>query len=172
MIGAVEVAERGRTEGGRLAELYRRHAPDAVRLAYLLTGDRVLAEDLVQDAFVKLAGRFRDLRDPDAFAAYLRRTVVNLTNSHWRRTRLERAHAEREGRRLRDAPVAAAGTEERDELWTVLRRLPRRQRAAIVLRYYEDLSEARIAEVLGVRPGTVKSLVSRGMDALRAEVTR
>ena len=87
MIGAVEVAERGRTEGGRLAELYRRHAPDAVRLAYLLTGDRVLAEDLVQDAFVKLAGRFRDLRDPDAFAAYLRRTVVNLTNSHWRRTR-------------------------------------------------------------------------------------
>ncbi|HYU56445.1 MAG TPA: SigE family RNA polymerase sigma factor [Actinomycetota bacterium] len=172
MIGAVEVAERGRTEGGRLAELYRRHAPDAVRLAYLLTGDRVLAEDLVQDAFVKLAGRFRDLRDPDAFAAYLRRTVVNLTNSHWRRTRLERAHAEREGRRLRDAPVAAAGTEERDELWTALRRLPRRQRAAIVLRYYEDLSEARIAEVLGVRPGTVKSLVSRGMDALRAEVTR
>src|SRR6266581_5976856 len=85
---------------GRLGELYVRHADDAVRLAYLLTGDRALAEDLVQDAFVKLAGRLAHLRDPDAFDAYLRRTVVNLANSHFRRKRLERAYVER----LKQAP--------------------------------------------------------------------
>src|SRR5207302_804336 len=70
--------------GRRLGELYRRHAPDAARLGYLLTGDRVLAEDLVQEAFVRMFGRFRDLRNPDAFGAYLRKTVVNLSRSHFR----------------------------------------------------------------------------------------
>ena len=82
-------------EGGRLAELYGRHAAEAIRLAYMLTGDRLLAEDLVQDAFVKLAGRLAHLRDPEAFDAYLRRTVVNLTNSYFRRKRLERAYLRR-----------------------------------------------------------------------------
>src|SRR5437016_11762255 len=80
---------------GRLGELYVRHADDAVRLAYLLTGDRALAEDLVQDAFVRLAGRLVHLRDPDAFDAYLRRTVVNLSNSYFRRRKVERAYLER-----------------------------------------------------------------------------
>src|ERR687887_898790 len=83
-------------ETGRLGDLYLRHADEAVRLAYLLTGDRHLAEDLVQDTFVKLAGRLVHLRDPGAFHAYLRRTVVNLTNSHYRRKRLERAYLRRE----------------------------------------------------------------------------
>src|SRR5919198_5236446 len=83
-------------ETGRLGDLYLRHADEAVRLAYLLTGDRHLAEDLVQDTFVRLAGRLVHLRDPGAFHAYLRRTVVNLTNSHYRRKRLERAYLRRE----------------------------------------------------------------------------
>src|SRR5437867_12545204 len=83
-------------EGGRLAELYVRHAAEAARLAYLLTGDRQLAEDLVQDAFVRLAGRLVHLRDAGAFDAYLRRTVVNLANSHFRRKRVERAYLKRE----------------------------------------------------------------------------
>src|SRR5256885_9210030 len=82
-------------EHGRLAELYARHAAEAIRLAYLLTGDRQLAEDVVQDAFVKLAGRLVHLRDPRAFDGYLRRTVVNLTNSAFRRKRLERAYLRR-----------------------------------------------------------------------------
>src|SRR6266702_3303813 len=89
------VETREETQGGRLGELYRRHADRAIRLAYLLTGDRALAEDLVQDAFVKLAGRLAHLRDPGAFDAYLRRTVVNLANSHLRRKRLERTYLER-----------------------------------------------------------------------------
>src|ERR687887_2103997 len=82
-------------ETGRLGDLYLRHADEAVRLAYLLTGDRHLAEDLVQDAFVRLAGRLVHLRDPGAFHAYLRRTIVNLSNSYFRRRRVERAYLER-----------------------------------------------------------------------------
>src|SRR5438309_7356699 len=94
MITAVE-----RSEGrGRLAELYLRHSERATKLAYLLTGDHSLAEDLVQDAFVRLAGRFADLRDPGAFEAYLRKTVVNLARMHFRRRRVERAYLDRERR--------------------------------------------------------------------------
>ena len=153
-------------EGSRLADLYARYADGAVRLAYLITGDRHLAEDLVQDAFVRLAGRLLHLRDPGAFEAYLRRTVVNLANSHFRRRKVEQRYVERE----RGHPAARAegpdvGT--RDAARTALRTLPVRQRTAIVLRFYEDLSEAQTAELMGCRPGTVKSLTSRGMDKLR-----
>jgi RNA polymerase sigma-70 factor (sigma-E family) len=164
----VELAEP--LETGRLAELYLRHGDDAVRLAYLLTGDRALAEDLVQDAFVKLAGRLTHLRDPGAFDAYLRRTVVNLTNSHFRRKRLERAYLKRErGSARTEELMPDPGT--RDELWEALGNLTPRQRAAIVLRFYEDLSEQRVAEILNCRPGTVKSLVSRGLAILRGEIS-
>jgi len=155
------------TEGGRLGELYETHAPDAARLAYLLTGDRALAEDLVHEAFVRLFGRFRDLRNPDAFGAYLRTAVVNLARSHFRRKRVERAYLDREGRAPDPAPVDLGG---REELWQALRRLRPRQRAAIVLRYYEDLTEAQTADVLGCARGTVKSLVSRGIEQLRQEL--
>jgi RNA polymerase sigma-70 factor (sigma-E family) len=168
-IGTREDAHVSEAEGGRLAELYARHAAEAIRLAYMLTGDRLLAEDLVQDAFVKLAGRLVHLRDPDAFASYLRRTVVNLTNSYFRRKRLERAYLKRtaaEPSRSMDAP----DTERRDELWDNLQRLPVRQRTAVVLRIYEDLPEQRVAEILGCRPGTVRSLLSRGLAELRIHV--
>ena len=156
-------------EGGRLAELYARHAAEAIRLAYMLTGDRLLAEDLVQDAFVKLAGRLVHLRDAGAFDSYLRRTVVNSANSYFRRKRIERAYLKRaaaEPPRSADLP----DTDRRDQLWNGLQRLPARQRTAIVLRIYEDLSEQRVAEVLGCRPGTVRSLVSRGLSQMRIYV--
>jgi RNA polymerase sigma-70 factor (sigma-E family) len=169
MIGTTrrqEVALAG-SEGGRLGELYAAHAPGAVRLAYLLTGDRVLAEDLVQEAFVRLFGRFRDLRNPDAFGAYLRTTVVNLARSHFRRAKVERAYVDREGGNPPATPQDAGG---RLEMWEALQGLRPRQRAAIVLRYYEDLSEAQTAEVLGCAVGTVKSLVSRGIERLREEL--
>src|SRR5947199_2675701 len=152
----------GGSEGGRLGELYRRHGDEAVRLAYLLTGDKMLAEDVVQDAFVKLAGRLVHLRDPGAFHAYLRRTIVNLTNSHYRRKRLERAYIRRE-RGTAAAISPGVDVSARDEIWEALGKLSERQRAAIVLRYYEDLSEQKVAEILRCRPGTVKSLVSRGL---------
>src|SRR2546430_8663604 len=106
--------ERHASEAGRLGELYRDHAEPALRLAYLLTGDRGLAEDLVQEAFVRVAGRFVQLRDPDAFGAYLRRAVVNLANSHFRRRRVERtylARAQSEAGRPGAGPPAAVSVE-------------------------------------------------------------
>ena len=156
---------------GRLGELYVRHADDAVRLAFLLTGDRGLAEDIVQDAFVRLAGRLVHLRDPGAFDAYLRRTVLNLSNSAFRRKRVERAYLAR----ARGAIGTQEGrsdpsVEDRDALWRALGRLSKRQRIAIVLRFYEDLSEREVSEILKCRPGTVKSLVSRGLETLRNEI--
>lgn len=151
-------------ERGRLEMLYAAHAPGAARLAYLLTGDRALAEDLVQEAFVRMFGRFRDLRQPEAFGAYLRKTVVNLSRAHLRRRGVERSYLEKESRTA-SAHAELAG---HDEMWDALKTLRPRQRAAIVLRYYEDLSEAQTADVLGCAVGTVKSLVSRGLDQLRA----
>jgi RNA polymerase sigma-70 factor (sigma-E family) len=153
--------------GSRLEELYRAHAPDALRLAYLLTGDRGLAEDLVQDAFVKVFGRFHDLRNRDAFWWYLRRTVVNLSRSHFRRRRVERAWLERQ---RPDETHTDPDLGERERLRKALQTLRPEQRAAIVLRYFEDLSEADTAQALGVAVGTVKSMVSRGMERLRKEL--
>jgi RNA polymerase sigma-70 factor (sigma-E family) len=157
-----------RPGGGRLEDLYRTHAPDALRLAYLLTGDRAVAEDLAQDAFVKVLGRFHDLRNRDAFWWYLRRTVVNLSHSHFRRRRVERAWLDRQ--RPQDVAPPAGDLGERDMMRRALMTLRPEQRAAIVLRYYEDLSEAETAEALGVAVGTVKSMVSRGMQRLRHEL--
>ncbi len=143
-----DVAEPGPAETpapvGRLEDLYVRNVPGALRLAYFLTGNRELAEDLVQEAFVRVAGRFRHLRMPDAFDAYLRRTIVNLYTSQLRRTKLERAYVSRHGA---DPSVASEPGDPaaRDDLWRALHTLPERQRAAIVLRFYEDLSEHQSA---------------------------
>ena len=163
------VERRRRTERDRgLEGLYRTHAPEALRLAYLLTGERALAEDLVQDAFVRVLGRFHDLRNRDAFWWYLRQTIVNLARSQFRRRRVERAWLERQQPAGSVAPLDDLG--ERDRLRRALMTLRPEQRAAIVLRFYEDLSEADTAQALGVAVGTVKSMVSRGMERLRTEL--
>ncbi|MGH2765931.1 MAG: RNA polymerase sigma factor [Actinomycetota bacterium] len=162
-----EVAERVRIEGGVLAELYARHADEALRLAYLLTGNRATAEDLVQDAFVRLAGRLLHVRDPGEFHSYLRITVVNLVRSRFRRRRVERRYAERQ---TAPPPAEPSDVGGREEMRLALSALPTRQRTAIVLRYYEDLSEGQTAELMRVRPTAVKSLVSRGMETLRRTI--
>ena len=161
---AGEMAGEG-VERGLLSDLYVAYAPDGIRLAYLLTGDVARAEDLVQEAFARLVGRLRHLREPNAFWTYLLRTIVNLATSHFRHRRVERAYLER----LAAAPSAVANdNEELDEIMhRGLLGLPQRQRAAIVLRFYEDLSDVQTAAVLGCSPGTVRSLVSRGMKTLR-----
>jgi RNA polymerase sigma-70 factor (sigma-E family) len=167
-VSVVDVRARPETGGGSagLAELYVAHAQGAMRLAYMLTGHRELAEDLVQDAFVKLAGRFVHLRRPEAFDAYLRRMIVNEFLSHLRRRKLERAHLERERSEVL-RPMTPADPGERDEMWQALLQLPERQRAALVLRYYEDLSEQDAAAVLRCSRPALKSLVARGMETLR-----
>lgn len=167
-----EVAvERARTTA-RLAQLYAAHAPRAGRLAYLLTADRELAEDLAQEAFARLITRFRGLRNADAGDAYLRRTVVNLARKHWRRLGRERAYVRREGPAIARRTIEGPDIGERDVLWRGLDRLPYKQRAALVLRFFEDLSERQTADSLGCAAGTVKSLVSRGLHTLREEMRR
>jgi RNA polymerase sigma-70 factor (sigma-E family) len=165
---STDVTEEGEQRRG-LAALYARHAIAAGRLAYLLTGSNAEAEDLVQEAFARVVGRFGHLRVPDAFEAYLRRTIVNLHTSRLRRLRLERAFAEREGRRTPET-VGMPDVGVRQALWQALLALPPRQRAAVVLRYYEDLSEADTAQVLGCSVAAVKSLVARAMKTLRTTV--
>jgi RNA polymerase sigma-70 factor (sigma-E family) len=152
---------------GRVEELYARSAPAGMRLAYLLTGSREQAEDLVQEAFARCVGRFRHMRVPDAFDAYLRRTIVNLHTSALRRRRLERAWLQREAADAR-RPASFTQVDTAVDLWAALDGLPGRQRSALVLRYYEDLSERETAETLGCSVAAVKSLVARGLEALRA----
>ena len=152
-------------EGGLLAELYEQHASDAGRLAFLLTGDRELAEDLVQDAFVRLAGRWVHHRDPGGLHAYLRVTVVNLARSHHRRKAVERRYVARESGRV--AVASEFDPSNRDVLQRALMSLPLRQRTAIVLRFYEDLDIAQTASVMKCSEGTVKALTSRGTARLR-----
>lgn len=154
---------------GRLEELYARHVPTAIGFAYLLTGDRAAAEDLVHEAFVRVVGRLRHLRMPDAFDTHLRRTVVNLHVSRLRHLRVERAYVAREGRRSSTA-VAAHDVSDRDVVWRALDRLPRRQRAAVVLRYFEDLSERETAEILRCSVAAVKALTARALENLRTEM--
>ena len=157
-------------EPAGLDELYVRHAPAAVGLAYLLVGNQDVAQDLVHEAFVRLVGRLGHLRDRSRFNAYLRRTVVNLHLSRLRRLRLERRYLARERSRAASEPDPQANEAARQDLWRSLGKLPARQRAAVVLRYYEDLSERETAEVMRSTVAAVKSLVARAMQALRAEI--
>jgi RNA polymerase sigma-70 factor (sigma-E family) len=165
MAGERDAKERS----DRLGELYRRHAPGGLRLAFLLTGNRAIAEDLLHDAFVRVAGRFRHLRFPEAFDAYLRSTIVNLHISQLRRQRSERNYLERERGRH---PVVEAvfHVTLQGELWEALMSLPARQRAAVVLRYYEDLSEREAADVMGCSLEALRSAVARGMRTLRSAI--
>jgi len=149
----------------RLEELYAVQVAPLQRLAFLLTGDHHLSEDITQQAFVKFYRRFFNLRDAAAAPAYLRRTVVNLARTHRRRERREREHRQTHER----AAEAAWGpnVEEHDLIIQTLANLPYRQRAAIVLRFYEDLTEHQAAEVLNCSPAAMKSLTARAMASLR-----
>ena len=153
------------TVAGRLEGLYVAHAPDALRFAFYLCGDGEHAKDLVQDAFVRVAGRFAYLRKPDVFGTYLRRTIFNLHTSRLRRLRLERDYLSRASRAELD--YSEADPAERDEVWHTIQDLPPRQRAAIVLRFYEDLSERESAEILGCSVSALNQLVVRATATLR-----
>ncbi len=169
MDGGSELAVQRWSEGG-LAELYARYVPSALRLAFLLTGDRSQAEDLVHEAFVRCIGRFAHLRAHEAVDAYLRRAVVNLHTSGLRRRRTERTWIAQQGVGEAGRAASMPDVDTRVDLWQALRELPSRQPAALVLRYYEDLSERDSAAVLGCSIAAVKSLVQRGGNALRTIV--
>lgn len=160
-------ANREAIDASRLDVLYRTHATRAKRTAFLLTGDAEAAADVLHDAFVRLSGRFVDVRRPEVFATYLRRTIVSIVRTRHRSATRERRHLERHGAPPASVDVDIAGSlAVRDALL----KLTVRQRAAVVLRYYEDLPESEIADALRCRPGTVKSLLSRGLGTLREEL--
>ena len=146
------------------AAFYRHEYPEAVRLAWLLAGDASVCEDLVQDSFARLFPRFEEVANP---SAYVRSIIVNGNRERFRRD-------SREERRLRivNSGVSVAAVDRPDELADALTRLPNRQRAAIVLRYWNDLPEAEIAAVLRVRPSTVRTLIHRALETLRREIDR
>lgn len=156
----------GQKADERLTELYWLHAPGALRLAFLMTGDGDAAEDIVQDAFVRAFGRFHDIRNREAFGAYLRRIVVNLSHDRFRRLKRER-----EALQPPDEPLGV-DLEERQLLRDVMRTLPHRQQAALVLRYVEDLTEQQTADVLGCSVAAVKSLVKRAKETMRKRLER
>jgi RNA polymerase sigma-70 factor (sigma-E family) len=132
-----------------------------LRTAYLLTGSPDAAEDLLQSALLATMSRWRAMDHPDA---YVRRVMVNQLVSRWRRRRV----VEMLTAVLPERPQPPPDEPElRDELWQALRRLPARMRAVLVLRYWEDLSEAQTAEALGCSVGSVKSQASRGLARLR-----
>ena len=148
------------------ASVFNHHHRGALRLAYLLIGDRHQAEDAVSEAFAKVYVQWSRGRVHDV-GPYVRRAVVNQVNSRFRRRSVERREAERLRGDDRGGRGHADQADDHDAVWGALAHLPERQRAAVVLRYYEDLSEADTAAILGCSVGTVKSQVSRGLARLR-----
>lgn len=154
----------------QLALLYQKHYPSLLRLAALLLDDLSSCEDVVQEAFIRVHTARARVREPEKLLAYLRQTVVNLSRSTLRRRLV--------GLRLLPKPLphAASAEEgaydilERDALIQALRGIQRRQREVLVLRYFADLTEAQVAESLGVSIGAVKAYGSRGIEALRARM--
>jgi RNA polymerase sigma-70 factor (sigma-E family) len=152
--------------------LYAAHWRQLVRLGVLLVHDVGTAEEIVQDSFIAVHGRWDRLDDPDKALSYLRQCVVNRSRSHLRHLTVVRRHADRE-----PPPPPAAGADDaavdrarRGAVLAALRALPRRQREVLALRYYLDLSEAEIAETLGISRGAVKSHASRGVAGLRSQL--
>ena len=151
---------RGGVSAEDLEALYRSERDRMVRLALLLVGSAADAEELVQESFVRIARARRPLKNPPA---YLRTTVVNLSRSHLRHLRVQRRQ-----------PAIIPGLVENpdlDETWSAVCRLPFRQRAVVVLRYYEDLPEAETARLLGCRLGTVKSNLHHALARLKKELS-
>jgi RNA polymerase sigma-70 factor (sigma-E family) len=143
--------------------------PSLLRTAYLLTGDRHAAEDLVQTALAKLYLSWDKVQRREVLDGYVRRIMVNENNSLWRRAWKRReVTTDAVPETAAQPPPAYDGQSE--ALWRFVQTLPRRQRAVVVLRYYEDLSEAEVADILGISVGTVKSQASRALATMRTRV--
>ncbi len=159
---------RSRSRDADFSEFLLARQPALLRTAYLLTGERANAEDLLQNSLAKLYLAWDKVRDRDSVDAYLRRIMINENYATWRRPWKRREIV------VDQIPEAGHGiVDEYDDggsarLWSFVQTLPKRQRAVIVLRYYEQLSEAEIADALGCSVGTVKSQASRALASLRA----
>ena len=150
------------------AEFVAARSASLYRTAYLMVGEHALAQDLLQEALTKTYVAWPRLREVSNAEAYTRRAITNTAIS-WSR---KKSWHERPTESLPDRAVLTGGDElgTRDWLWRELQQLPPRQRAALVLRFYEDLSEAQTAATMGCAVGTVKSQVSQGLKRLRDQV--
>jgi RNA polymerase sigma-70 factor (sigma-E family) len=152
--------------------LYSTHYRSLVRLAALLLRDVSTAEEVVQDSFVAMHGGWRRLRDSDKALSYLRQSVVNRSRSVLRHRMVVDRNMPKPAPDMPSAEQGAIAQLERSAVVTALRSLPARQREALVLRYYGDLSEAQIAATMGISQGAVKSHTARAMSALRGVLER
>ena len=160
------MADRHDARDADFAAYLAARQPSLLRTAYLLTGNRHDAEDLVQTAFAKLYLAWDKVRDQGAIDGYVRRILVNEHHSLWRRAWKRREHSHETP--VLDRPVHDAYDEGTGSaLWDLVSTLPRKARAVVVLRYYEELTEAETAATLGISVGTVKSQTSRALAALR-----
>jgi len=150
------------TEGLKFVDFYEQQYAATVRLAGFLSGDRTMAEDLAQEASLRLQPPFERLDNP---VGYMRSAVVNLCHNHRRSTTRETLRLARHGASTRTVSESAA------ELDATLQRLPFEERAVVVLRHWLGLCEAEIAEHLGCRPGTVKSRHARALKTIRKELS-
>jgi RNA polymerase sigma-70 factor (sigma-E family) len=155
-----------------VAALYLEHYRSLVRLAALLVRDSATAEEVVQDSFVAMHGGWRRLRDTDKALSYLRQTVVNRSRAVLRHRAVVDRNAPKPAPDMPSAEHGALALLERSAVVAALRTLPPRQREAVVLRYYGNLSEAQIAGAMGISHGAVKSHTARAMNALRAVLER
>jgi len=154
-------------EARAVTSLYGEHYGTLVRLAALLVRDVATAEEVVQDSFVAMHTSWRKLRDTEKALSYLRQSVVNRSRSVLRHRVVVDRNAPMPPPLVPSAEQGAITELERSAVVSALRRLPPRQREALVLRYYGDLSEAQIASAMGISRGAVKSHTARGMSALR-----
>jgi RNA polymerase sigma-70 factor (sigma-E family) len=151
-------------------ELYAAHYRRLVRLSTLLVRDPETAEEVVQDSFVAMHGRWRTLKEPDQALAYLRQAVVNRSRSVLRHRGVRARYVAPAVPDLPGADEHALAAERRTAVLDAMRALPDRQREVLALRYYLDLSEADIASTLGISRGAVKTHASRGVAALRSRM--
>jgi RNA polymerase sigma-70 factor (sigma-E family) len=160
---AVEKGAPVAAEAAEFGDYVTHRLPALLRFGHALTGNPHDAADLVQDVLERVGVRWAVVgREPGGVDAYVRRAMVNARTSRWRRRRRESLVAQ-----IPDTAVTGRDRLEDEPLWQAIRSLPPRQRAVIVLRYYEDLSEAQIAATLGISAGTVKSQASRAVATLR-----
>ncbi len=163
-------ARPGRSADWAVTELYSLHYQRLVRLAALLVRDVPTAEDVVQDSFVAMHDGWQRLRDAESALAYLRQAVLNRSRSVLRHRAVVAKHPEKPSPDMPSAEHGALVQLERSAVAATLRKLPGRQREAIVLRYYADFSEAEVAAAMGISRGAVKSHTARAMAALRADL--
>ena len=161
-----DVAKRSSVDLTAFAELFASERIPALRLAYAMTGDAALAEDLVAEAFARTYERWAKGK-VDNPSAYVRRAVVNEARSTWRRMAVRRKHAALERAVEPSTPFRADRIADADLLQRALSKLAPRQRAAVVLRVVDDLSEQDVAIALGCSVGTVKGYLSRGLARMR-----